>query len=68
MWAIGALTFFAAGCAAAIVCASSSCCQFIAILAGSVGKMRPLLALKCVPRVPDRLFCLARLALIKPSY
>ena len=44
MWAIGALTFFAAGCAAAIVCASSSCCQFIAILAGSVGKVRPLLA------------------------
>ena len=43
MWAIGALTFFAAGCAAAIVCASSSCCQFIAILAGSVGKkVRPL--------------------------
>ena len=44
MWAIGALPFFAAGCTAAIVCASSSCCQFIAILAGSVGKVRPLLA------------------------
>ena len=42
---IGTLTFFAlcSGWAAAIVCSSSSCCQFIAILAVSVGRCALLL-------------------------
>ena len=45
MRVIGTLTFFAlcSGWAAAIVCSSSSCCQFIAILAVSVGRCALLL-------------------------
>jgi hypothetical protein len=56
MRVIGTLTFFAlcSGWAAAIVCSSSSCCQFIAILAVSVGRCALLLGApaKILPPTP----------------